>query len=754
MQGFNATDPLLDSLRQEAKEITRYPVRFILVQGLDAWRKLVEGLRLVVDEVFVLSPLCADQDTFPYLGEIIPLLKEKTGKVLVLPLAECLRFNGGFRAVLRELAIWEELGNKRVYIPLLGVNDIFENEMSKVTRARQGTLPEVLSLKGSSKMEVLVLPFKLKRDVGKTAMGIKAYLETWERGGRDEFILVTRCAAYLSGRMGNFEVRVYQNGYEFLKEQAHDFTRLRPEWGNERQWQWLAEEIMEHEDLDALSARLLNVNCYDMDQLFSRWGDLDSDQKWLFWVWSKLRVPTGTLFELVLKDSMDVNQLAEAVANKPFKEKFSLRLLVERRELLKRMGTKEMPPSFWELFKKLPDPLIKLQSLAGLTGREKMEVIRAIKELLESGAEKDAWWSYLEVVYPELADYLAAYSFEDDFLTEYFCFYNLSRILDSPRDELLSMARKAAEEKKIWSFPTRESVLEKYPRHIFKFWIDGMGLEWLSLWKGLLSRHEEIKLEVTVARTNLPTTTEYNKGWQKEEEVDRRLDELAHKYNYQYPASLVEEIKVISEDVEKLVQLLKERSELIVTSDHGLTRFAFAGGKSSPPEGAQVHKWGRYAELKESYTEETIYSPGWVIDGEKIFLAVHEKFEGGNWSIGEVHGGATLEECLVPVIRLWKIREEELKARPEVVVFTPLIKLNVKGEGILVVELTSPVEKISLRVAGQVYPGTLESGQKSVFRIRNLKAGRYLGRLEYEGGLLGEIKFEMIRGLVEEDLGL
>jgi len=61
---------------------------------------------------------------------------------------------------------------------------------------------------------------------------------------------------------------------------------------------------------------------------------------------------------------------------------------------------------------------------------------------------------------------------------------------------------------------------------------------------------------------------------------------------------------------------------------------------------------------------------------------------------------------------------------------------------------------ISLRVAGQVYPGTLESSQKWVFRIRDLKAGRYLGRLEYEGALVGEIEFELVRGLVEEDLGL
>ncbi len=753
---FNELAPLLDSLRKEAKEPTRYPARFILVRGLDAWQKLLEGLRLTVDEVFKLSTFCPDEDTFPYLEGILPLIKKgKSEKILVFPLAECLRFTGEFRSILRELAIWEEVGYKRVYLPLFEVNDIFENEMSMVTRSRQGTLPEPLSFKGDGKVEVVVVPFQLKRNAAKTVTGIKAYLEAWERGGRDELILVTRCAPYLnlSGRVGNFAVRVYQNGYDFLKEQVQDFSKCRPDWGTEQQWQWLAEEIKQGEDFDALAARVLNINRYDWEQLSARWSTFDPDRKWLFWLWSKLRAPAGTLFYLVLKDNHDVNQLEEAVANLPFKEKLDLVFLQERKELLKRLGRKEMPASFWQLFAKLKDPLDKLSVLSGLTDREKIEIILAVKELMEKDRGKDVWWPYLEIVYPELAYYLTPFLFEDDFLTDYFRTYAFSRVVDTPREELLAMARMAAEERKIWAFPTRESILEKYPEASI-YWIDGLGLEWLGLWKGLLSGQEKIKLDVIVARTNLPTTSEYNKGWQKEEEVDRRLDDLAHKYNYQYPASFVEEIKVISENVKKMVQLLKEKREVIVTSDHGLTRFAFSGGKSAPPTGAQVHKWGRYAELKESHEENAIYSPTWLTEGGKIFLAIHEKFEGGAWSSGEVHGGATLEECLVPVIRLRKIQKDEGETRPEIVSFTSLVKLNIRGEGCLEVEFTVPVERIILHVAGQVYPAARKDVEKWAIGIKNLKPGKYRGRLEYEGGFLGEIEFELTRGLREEDLGL
>ncbi|MDK2889136.1 MAG: hypothetical protein PWP72_2014 [Thermoanaerobacter sp.] len=755
MQEFNELAPLLDSLRKEAKEPTRYPARFILVRGLAAWRKLLEELRPLVDEVFVLSSLCTGDDAFPNLDGLVPLLKKRRAeKILVLPLAECLRFFRESGPVLRELATWEDVGHKRVYLPLLELDDIYEDEMSMLAPSWWERLPEPFLLKGYGKTEVMVIPFKIKRGASKTVTGIKAYLETWEQGGQDKLVIVSGCAPYLNlnGRVGNFEVRVCRNAYDFLKGQSQDFLNCRPDWGTERQWQWLADEIKECEDFDALAARILNINRYDQDLLLSRWDVFDTDRKWLFWVWSKLRMPAGTLLHMILRDSNNVNQLEEAIVAIPFKEKLDLDLMKERKELLKRLGIREMPMSFWQLFAGLQDPLDKLQALTGLTVQEKIQVILVVKELLENKRERSTWWPCLEIVYPELACYLTPFLHEDGFLTKYFRLYTLSRILDTPGEELKAMARQAAEEKKVWAFPTRESILEKYPQS-FKFWVDGMGLEWLGLWKGLLGCREEIKLEIAVARTNLPTTSEFNKGWQNEEELDRRLDEQAHKNNYQFPSSFVEEIKVVSEDIEKMVRLLEEKGEVIVTSDHGLTRFAFSGGKTTPPQGAQVHKWGRYAELKDGFADNTIYSPNWLNDGRRIFLAVHEKFEGGGWSGGEVHGGATLEEWLVPVIRLRKVQKEEI-ARPEISIFSSVVRLNIRGEGPLEVELTAPVNKITLRVAGQVFLGISRSAHIWMFEIKNLKAGKHRGMVEYEGGLLGEIEFELVRGLMEEDLGL
>ena len=127
MREFNEHTSLLDFLKQEAKEPTRYPARFILVRGLAAWRKLLEELRSFVDEVFVLSSLCTGDDVFPNLDGLTFLLKKKGAeKILVLPLAECLRFFREAGPVIRELATWEEIGYKKVYLPLFELDDIYK----------------------------------------------------------------------------------------------------------------------------------------------------------------------------------------------------------------------------------------------------------------------------------------------------------------------------------------------------------------------------------------------------------------------------------------------------------------------------------------------------------------------------------------------------------------------------------------------------------------------------------------------------
>ncbi|WP_258360788.1 BREX-4 system phosphatase PglZ [Moorella sulfitireducens (nom. illeg.)] len=756
MAVFTNVDDLIRVLRYEVREPARFPVRFILVKGLSAWKDIIDRLKLEVDATLELSFFCKDQDVFPYLPSLIRELKDNgKKKILILPLSECLRLIPSSSSILRELAVLENVGQSRVYIPLLEIEDIFVNEMEKIDRYRQGLLPAAWVLKGEGAVKVRAAPFRLKSEAGKIVAGIKRYLQVWEKGGRDDIYLVSQLAPYLNSIIGNFEVRIYKNAFEFARGNLSGITDACLEWGEDNQWRWLIEEREEQEEFSKLAASIFNVNKFDPWQLYSRWETFEANEKWLLWLWSKLEAPPGTYLHLALKDSTSVSHIEENIANGVFKYKLEENLLKERKALLEGLRLKEMPSSFWLAFHALNDPLEKIKALTGLTTQEKENVILVVQDLIQKGIAKESWWPFLEIAYPELSYYLTPCQFEDDFISTYFRHYVTSRVLDKPLAELLDMARKAAEEKKIWSLATQGSLLEKYSKDDIKtIWVDGMGLEWCGLIRGLINnRYDNVKIEVFISRAYLPTTTELNKGWEKEEDVERRLDDLAHKYNYRFPRFLSEEIDIIKNMVERAVQLLRQYTEVIITADHGLTRFAYYGGSSQIPEDARVHRWGRYAELKDSSNTDTEYPSTTIVENGNLITAVHEKFKGGRGAIGEVHGGATLEECLVPLIRIWKAKETSQLPGFELV--TPVIKLNVYGEGQMIVTVSEPIRILKLKVAGMYFLGNQTVTGNWSISIKNLKTGEHRAALEYEDGVLGEIRFKVIKGLMlDENMGL
>jgi hypothetical protein len=750
---------LLELVRQDGGGATRFPIRFILVKGLTAWRAVIQALTVESNEVIMLSSLCRDQDTFPDLESLIPLLKVKEGKkVLILPMGECIRFSlfRDARVILRELAGLDQVGQERFYFPLFEVEDIFDHEMERVSRYKAGTLPQVWSVVSRGTIKVKVAPIDLKKMGYKAISGIKNYLQAWEDGGHDKIQLVTRYAPHMEKRFGSFEIQVYQHVYEIVLETSNTDPdkrgSFRQEHGRDDQWRWLAREVKEAEYFGDLAARLLNVRVYDQSQLSSLWESFDDNRKWLFWLWSKTEVHPGTYLHLALEDS-SFEEYEEALINSVFKQNLGIEMLRERKDLIKGLRIGELPQSFWRFWNEQQGPLAKLSTLTGLTAREREQAVLAVKELLEVGSGVDKWWHFLEIAYPELAYYLTTFHLQDDFITGYFRHYTHSKVMDQPKAELLRLARQAAEAKTILQFPTRHSLLEKCDKANTVVWVDGLGLEWVGLINGLLRDRKDLEFDLDIARCNLPTITELNKGWENEADVERELDNIAHRPNYRFPVSFVEEIEAVTQVIDKVIGLLDRYREVVITSDHGLTRFPVSEGKIPPPSGSVVFKWGRYVEFSNSQAEESS-NPYWVVDGNRIMQAVHQKFEGGGGCAGEAHGGATLEEALVPVIRLREAAGATLASRVKLQVKDTPVRLNARGEGQLIIEVSKPLNGMRLGVADQVFEGVQEGIGRWVFVLKGFKTGEYRGQVELQDNSVKQVEFKTLKGLAEDKLGL
>jgi arylsulfatase A-like enzyme len=169
----------------------------------------------------------------------------------------------------------------------------------------------------------------------------------------------------------------------------------------------------------------------------------------------------------------------------------------------------------------------------------------------------------------------------------------------------------------------------------------------------------------------LPSETKYNHKWGNADDKWDRLDKLSHAGmpdEKDYFLCIARQIEIIGEVVEHIEELLKDNNSIIVTGDHGSSRLAalmfhvadnFA---ITPPKNAIVKSFGRFCEIKDDINVPTIPGAERVELNNETFIVMktYEHFKqsgnaaGGNTDdnaiAGEVHGGMTPEEYLVPVI--------------------------------------------------------------------------------------------------------
>ena len=221
--------------------------------------------------------------------------------------------------------------------------------------------------------------------------------------------------------------------------------------------------------------------------------------------------------------------------------------------------------------------------------------------------------------------------------------------------------------------------------------------------------------ELSVAQATLPTETCFNDQWNQMETPHKkldRLDKLAHKGVVDAPdyyTCIEDQLSFIS-GLSKTVQgLLKEYHRVIITGDHGTSRLAarFFHNRegASVPHGATVCSHGRYCKLPENAQ---VLHPNvlFVKDKDGYHYAVFSNYDhfvqsgfaaGGddeNAIYGEVHGGATPEEALVPVIVFDSNKEIPLTASWQSTTVKIMAK---KAKAIL--NFSRPISSLQVRVA-------------------------------------------------------
>jgi hypothetical protein len=182
-----------------------------------------------------------------------------------------------------------------------------------------------------------------------------------------------------------------------------------------------------------------------------------------------------------------------------------------------------------------------------------------------------------------------------------------------------------------------------------------------------LARKRNIGVDsIAVGQANLPATTSFNSiHWP---DASRRLQDIKRFDNIVHNGVEIHETRRAEENLAaaldvidamvlpRVAEGLSRYERVLVTADHGSSRLAVLAWQSEPrlaqtlacEEGSEVADW-RYRERTAQgrcppEMEETLDGKYWVVRG---YDRLSKK--GGGQSF-ELHGGATLEERLVPVV--------------------------------------------------------------------------------------------------------
>lgn len=745
----------------------RFVSRFILVRDLGTWRELVRAMESRVARVIRLSERCSAHDVLPDTSVIRSIILEnRSDSALVLPVSEVARFQP---SVVNDIADWLELespGMVRYYFPLFDADDIFAQASRQVHRYRDGLLAPAWRIEGGSPVHVEATPFSVPAiEPGVVCIdGVQDYLALWERSGGVKVRLQSTRANRLRSRVGFLSIDVFGTPFEFASAKLCDLPTDWASMGTDDEWEWLVLEFRGEKSLTLLAARLLNKRSYDKCQVFDLWSTYTPHQRWIAWLWANLSEPKNSYLGRMVAVSSSWREFAEVLALDALDEGFCIHDLGERKYLLTSMGIQDAGDSFWQLYDSAPNDLVRLRSLWSAPGRQEKEVYRIVGDLLREGIDESLWYDTLEIVAPHVAAYLRAPVGIDDKLARYLSAYNRAKITIPKNEVHLSHVDNIAAEilstESRLDHAAREKILEETSASRKVFWIDGLGLEWIELLRHELQRRNVSIVDLYVARANLPSITETNKGvgWDNENQLERGLDTIAHRNTYECVADLLhDQFEVISRAADRIAAATHGGRQVIVTSDHGLTSLS-TGERIDSVEPMAVDNSGRFGTIGVSSITVLRDRVGpWIVESrdgkEYICLENHSRFRGGRSSSYEAHGGATIEESLVPVLVAESSDHADGKAT-DVVSFSEVIRLDPNGCGVAVLVLSEYAQSVAVRIGSRLFSCTSTSEFTWTGDIIGMAPGHYSACVIIDKVNTQSRRVQLMKGITSDDMGI
>lgn len=639
---------------------------FIYAVGDEDYKQILSELKqssVIIDRI---SDFCPKEDKFPDIDDIIDHFRTldmdyRQNKHVLIGLGEYLALRGPAYAekILRRLDK-TTLGTARVILLLRCVTQQVRALCADDNRIIQ---QKRLHIEGNAVSLVTVTCTNYPAH-GHISNGIKGLLHDLEDGTSGNIHAKTG----LNYSLSLIPVAYINTPFMAIRHIVPNL-KFTDGMGTSDQWEHLFRELLKcNNSLEKVFSR---YDCTDdfEENIYEKCAGLEF-KNWVFFIALKQkydRIQNDYLASVVADtDCFEElkNNLLTGIVHVSREDKRFRHLYDERKKLIRNFPDSEIAIFVHE------NQINPPESIYRYTDNTKME-----REAVISWVAQHGYIPEIEDIYPALAQYMGKYVFDCGDLssefTEYFKQYRFMKITNQITPEFLDQVEQNAKNLPYTHLETRDSAILKISdkKDAFLYWIDALGVEYLP-YIVTLAKGKGLSIRVDITYVELPTITSINKGFFERwtgasKEKESRLDEIKHKaeggYSYapgQAPVHLASELEIIRQAIDRAAtELAMYRCKsFVVASDHGASRLAVIHHQEEKYEtDTKGEHSGRCCkEFPDADLPQAIRENGYLV------LADYGRFKNSRAANVEVHGGASLEEVVVPIITLSLKRKQDV----------------------------------------------------------------------------------------------
>jgi len=739
----------IDSVKKYLTSTVKSP--YFLFISTNQYHAVLDELRMLELSFIRMSDFCSDDDKLPDIDGLLTHIEAADGnamgkKYVVTGLGEYLALRGDVEAA-RTLSWLKDfnIGGSKVVLLLRGL-------ASQLARLKTDPRfdPRLHSVVDQADCD---LSFTLANSaIGLPALsGFKAMLAELENGRCGNLVVST--AVNLEHSI--FTIHEVRNAYEGIQFFIRDFALARS-CGSDSNWAELLAELNQCNGSLGEIFEKYDFGHNQESEFYARMAGNDY-RNWLYFICLKTKRETLSnsylRFVLDMTNRFDdfVGNVLNAIIKVNHTDESFAKFYQERKSLVEKFPESDIADFV------VNNRSVVAESVYRLTDSTQVEREEIIAWLSQNGLVPQ-----LTGIYPALAAYLDRYVFRcpelAELFTKYFEDYKRQKLSNHLEPDFLTKVEELALSRQFNRLPTRNEIIDDVDQSdTFLYWFDALGVEYLSLLNAL-AQNRGLTIQVHIARAKLPTITSINRdffdAWQSAKEKNNELDDIKHSdkggYNFttnELPIHLAQELEVIKAIIDRAATelALRRYKTFLIVSDHGASRLAVLHRKEEQYEtDTKGENSGRCCKLFRPYN-----LPFAAEENGYLVLADYGRFRGSRASNVEVHGGASLEEVVIPIIQL-SLKDSTITV--ELVNDVATVDYRTGTE--ITLFFNSPVLDVSVIINGKRYTACkIDDNHYSVRLPDTTRAGDYQADVYSRDDLVGTvlIKAQGKSGKVNDD---